>query len=92
MGTAPSDRQYPAMPDPDRVVRKSLSFLRRLGLSDQTALQVIMVVAARTWHQASELSPDFRLWLADVMHCADIRQRSLRSTQTDREGNDNADR
>jgi len=92
MGTAPNDRQYPAMPDPDRVIRSSLGFLRRLGLSDQTALDVITVVVRRTANQASEMSPDFRAWLADLQQRVIARRVSLRTTSTDREGNDNADR
>jgi hypothetical protein len=92
MGTAPNDRQYPAMPDPDRVVRSSLGFLRRLGLSDQTALDVIGVVARRTANRSSELSPDFLDWLADLQQCVIRRRVSLRNTGTAREGNDNANR
>lgn len=92
MGTAPNDRQYPAMPDPDRVIRSSLGFLRRLGLSDQTALDVIDVVVRRTANRSSELSPDFLDWLAHLQQCVIRRRVSLQSTIISREGNDDANR
>ena len=90
MGTAPSDRQYPAMPDPVRVVGRSVAMLRRLGLSEGPALDVIVVVASRAYHLASEQSPGFRLWLTDIMDTAINRQSSLSKSRADREGNDHA--
>lgn len=80
------------MPDPERVVRRSLSFLRRLGLAERPALDVIIVVADRTWLLASEQSHEFRDWLEDIRRIAVNRAGSLDQSHTDTEGDSNADR
>ena len=90
MGTAPRDRQYPAMPDPERFTRRSVLFLRRLGMSEQLAVETVLVVAERVSVMASERSPAFRGWLEDIKGWAEHRQRSLGSNQTDREGTGHA--
>lgn len=90
MGTAPRDRQYPAMPDPERFVRRSVNFLRRLGLPEQPALEVILVVAQKTQAVASERSPEFRSWLEDIERIAFDRHGSLGTSHADTKGTDDA--
>lgn len=78
------------MPDPGRVVRKSLAVLRRLGLSDRSALDVIITVAGRVQQMSSEHSPEFQDWLEDIRYFALRRKGSLARSDTDRKGNDHA--
>jgi hypothetical protein len=72
------------------MVGKSLAVLRRLGLSDWTALEVIQTVTLRVKSAASEGRPDFTGWLEDIRRCAITRQSSLRKSRTDRGRNDHA--
>lgn len=59
-------------------------------MSEQLAVETVIIVAERVTVMASERSPAFRTWVEDIKGWAEYRQRSLVSNQTDRKGTDDA--
>lgn len=92
MGTAPNDRQYPAMPDPLRLARRSYRLLCRLGLDDEDAWSLIASMARKARFRASGGLPGADQWLSAIVNYAEARACSLQESSTDQTGDTNADR
>lgn len=69
----------PAMPDPERVVRKNVSHLRRAGLSELEALAVIGTVAASAERLILRMGDYDVAWLRQVGKAAVLRAERLMS-------------
>ena len=67
MGTAPGNRQHPAMPDPDRVIDRSLALLNRLGYADYDALQLVLSVAVQVRTRITASTDDDVTWVTSVI-------------------------
>lgn len=68
MGTAPPSRQHPAMPDPVRLVARSVSVLKRLGLTEREACLMIWQVANALHLRFAESGEQPQPWLTDIGH------------------------
>lgn len=73
MGTAPRTEQHPAMPDPERVVSKSLGHLGRLGIGTPQSLYTITVVARRVAYELGWIGVDDTTWLEAIALAAEAR-------------------
>jgi hypothetical protein len=92
MGTAPDARQPQVMPDPVRVVTKSLGLLRTLGFSRTTSLLTIVTVANQAVSDLRVIGIDDTAWLSAIADDAQRRAVFPARKADDQEGNQHGNR
>lgn len=91
MGTAPTDQQPFPMPDPDRLVRRSVTLMQRLGMSEADALTMVLSIAAQVRLCASAAGQADVRWVDDILVNAGARLARFTPSYSDREANEHAD-
>ena len=91
MGTAPTDRQPPVMPDAIRLVHRSLGVLQRIGMTEQQGLAVVIDVARDVLFRLTDAGFRDTDWLVQVVQIAEARAAAPVPSITDREVIENAD-
>jgi hypothetical protein len=59
-----------AMPDPERLVNRSIAVCKRTGMNDKQAAAAVGIVALETMLTADTDNPELREWLSRVVKCA----------------------
>lgn len=83
MGTAPAEQLQPAMPDPGRLVARSVTVLRRLGMTRAAALGTVVTVATHVHDELVSVDPDGVAWLTAVIHDAASQLAGFPPSETD---------
>lgn len=91
MGTAPTDRQPPVMPDAVVLVEDSLALLMRLGMPDRLAMATITQVARAVWYRLGGTDWPDSAWLMQVIRYAEHRAAALTPSHTDSRESGHAD-
>lgn len=91
MGTAPTDRQHPAMPDPDRVVTRSVGVLKHLGMTRQAALETVVLAAMAVRRRLIAEGHADSSWPEQVIAAALERVEVPGPSDTDHTGDDHGD-
>lgn len=91
MGTAPTEQQPFPMPDPDRLVRRSVTLMQRLGMTETDALTTVLSITAQVRLTASAAGRADVQWLDDILVFAGARLARFTPSYSEREANENAD-
>lgn len=59
-----------ALPDPHRAARRSLRLLRRMGMTEQQAVNVITEVSYAAWYRSMRMGYGDCEWFMLVLVCA----------------------
>lgn len=86
MGTAPGQRQQLSLPDPKRVVSRSLTIIQARGYGLAESLAVISFAAAAAADVLRKAGIDDTDWLASIDAEAARRARFLNPSTTDTKG------
>lgn len=91
MGTAPDTRQHPAMPEPARIVGRSIALLRRLGLTESQAAVTVYSVALQVRERLDITGHGDSYWVAGLIASARDRMLVPSPSITEQNGNDYGD-
>lgn len=79
------------MPDPDRLVRRSVVVMQRLGFSEADALVMVLVLAARVRQSATDKGQRDVQWVDAILISAGAWLARFTPSYTEREANEHAD-
>ena len=91
MGTAPGNSRHPAMPDPERLVTRSVAVLKTMGCDDHSALIMIDILAITAAQSITEQYGTDITWLGVVSLVARSRAAALTPSHRQRSENEHAD-
>lgn len=91
MGDAPPDDGPLAMPDPERVVGRSVAMLLARGFERKDALMVVATVADNALMALAAVDIEDVTWLEEVSRIAWQRRVSRPPSPTEHTGEDHAD-
>lgn len=91
MGTAPTEQQPFPMPDPDRLVRRSVALMQRLGMSEVDAVSMVVLIGAQVRAAADTAGPAGVQWVDAILVNAGRRLARFTPSYSEREANEHAD-